>query len=71
MLTRFLLFTARNEDDGFGDSRRTKTLPRLVEVISPERIHIPIGSVMQIPGSWEDYCALRDKSVSLRKNLKA
>jgi Uma2 family endonuclease len=29
-------------------------------VVSPERIQIPVGSVMQIPGSWEDYCALRD-----------
>ncbi len=29
-------------------------------VVSAERTQIPIGSVMRIPGSWEDYCELRD-----------
>jgi Uma2 family endonuclease len=29
-------------------------------VISPDRISIPPGSVMRIPGSWEDFCQLRD-----------
>jgi Uma2 family endonuclease len=29
-------------------------------VISTDRIEIPPGSMMRIPGSWEDYCQLRD-----------
>jgi Uma2 family endonuclease len=29
-------------------------------VVSAERIQIPVGSVLRIPGSWEDYCELRD-----------
>ncbi|XFA71933.1 Uma2 family endonuclease [Thermosynechococcaceae cyanobacterium Okahandja] len=29
-------------------------------VISPEKIHLPPGSVMRMPGTWQDYCALRD-----------
>jgi Uma2 family endonuclease len=29
-------------------------------VISPDRISIPPGSVIRIPGSWEDFCQLRD-----------
>ncbi len=29
-------------------------------VISPDRISIPPGSVMRIPGSWADFCQLRD-----------
>jgi Uma2 family endonuclease len=29
-------------------------------VISKDRISIPPGSVMRIPGTWEDYCQLRD-----------
>jgi Uma2 family endonuclease len=29
-------------------------------VISTDRISIPPGSVMRIPGTWEDYCQLRD-----------
>jgi Uma2 family endonuclease len=29
-------------------------------VISKDRIEIPPGSVMRIPGSWADYCQLRD-----------
>ncbi len=29
-------------------------------VVSAERTQIPIGSVMHIPGSWQDYCILRD-----------
>jgi Uma2 family endonuclease len=29
-------------------------------VISTDRIQIPPGSVMRIPGTWEDYCKLRD-----------
>lgn len=29
-------------------------------VVSPEKIQLPPGSVMRIPGSWQDYCALRD-----------
>jgi len=29
-------------------------------VISPEKIHLPPGSVVRMPGTWQDYCALRD-----------
>ena len=29
-------------------------------VISPEEIQLPIGSLMRIPGTWQDYCNLRD-----------
>ncbi len=29
-------------------------------VISADRIQIPVGSVLRFPGSWEDYCQLRD-----------
>jgi len=29
-------------------------------VISPEKIHLPSGSVVRMPGTWQDYCALRD-----------
>jgi Uma2 family endonuclease len=29
-------------------------------VISRDRVQIPPGSVMRIPGSWQDYCLLRD-----------
>jgi Uma2 family endonuclease len=29
-------------------------------VISTDRIQIPPGSVMRIPGTWDDYCKLRD-----------
>jgi Uma2 family endonuclease len=29
-------------------------------VVSPEHIQLPTGSVMRMPGTWEDYCALRD-----------
>jgi Uma2 family endonuclease len=27
---------------------------------SREKIHLPPGSVLRMPGTWEDYCALRD-----------
>lgn len=30
-------------------------------VVSREKIYLPPGSVIRIPGSWEDYCALRDR----------
>jgi Uma2 family endonuclease len=29
-------------------------------VVSADRIQIPVGSVLRFPGSWEDYCQLRD-----------
>jgi Uma2 family endonuclease len=29
-------------------------------VISREKIYLPPGSVMRMPGTWQDYCALRD-----------
>jgi Uma2 family endonuclease len=29
-------------------------------VVSTDRIQMPPGSVMHMPGSWEDYCKLRD-----------
>lgn len=29
-------------------------------VISREKIQLPPGSVVRMPGSWQDYCALRD-----------
>ncbi|WOB43059.1 Uma2 family endonuclease [Thermoleptolyngbya oregonensis NK1-22] len=29
-------------------------------VISREKIHLPPGSVVRMPGTWQDYCALRD-----------
>ncbi|MEB3211678.1 MAG: Uma2 family endonuclease [Leptolyngbyaceae bacterium] len=29
-------------------------------VISREKMHLPPGSVMRMPGTWEDYCVLRD-----------
>jgi Uma2 family endonuclease len=29
-------------------------------VISREKIHLPPGSVMRMPGTWQDYCILRD-----------
>ena len=29
-------------------------------VISQEKIQIPPGSVMRLPGNWQDYCSLRD-----------
>lgn len=29
-------------------------------VISREKVRIPPGSVMRMPGTWQDYCALRD-----------
>ena len=29
-------------------------------IISTDRIQIPPGSVMRIPGTWEDYCKLRE-----------
>lgn len=29
-------------------------------VVSREKIHLPPGSVLRMPGTWQDYCALRD-----------
>lgn len=29
-------------------------------VISPDKIQLPPGTVVRMPGSWQDYCALRD-----------
>jgi len=29
-------------------------------VVSPEKIKLPPGTVMRMPGTWQDYCALRD-----------
>lgn len=29
-------------------------------VISREKIHLPPGSLLRMPGTWQDYCALRD-----------
>jgi Uma2 family endonuclease len=29
-------------------------------VVSADRISIPLGSVLRIPGSWQDFCQLRD-----------
>ncbi len=29
-------------------------------VVSADRIQIPVGSVLRLLGSWEDYCQLRD-----------
>jgi Uma2 family endonuclease len=29
-------------------------------VISRDRVQLPPGSVVRIPGSWQDYCILRD-----------
>jgi Uma2 family endonuclease len=29
-------------------------------VISREKTHLPPGSVLRMPGTWQDYCALRD-----------
>jgi Uma2 family endonuclease len=29
-------------------------------VVSADRIQIPVGSVLRLPGSWEDYCQIRD-----------
>ncbi len=29
-------------------------------VISSDKIQLPPGTVVQMPGSWQDYCALRD-----------
>jgi Uma2 family endonuclease len=29
-------------------------------VVSADRIQIPVGSVLRFPGSWEDYCKIRD-----------
>jgi hypothetical protein len=29
-------------------------------VVSADRISIPPGSVLRIPGSWQDFCQLRD-----------
>lgn len=29
-------------------------------VISRDRIHLPPGTVVRMPGSWQDYCALRE-----------
>lgn len=29
-------------------------------VISREKIQLPAGTVVRMPGTWEDYCALRD-----------
>ena len=29
-------------------------------VVSADRISIPPGSVLRIPGSWSDFCQLRD-----------
>jgi Uma2 family endonuclease len=29
-------------------------------VVSTDQIQMPPGSVMRIPGSWQDYCQLRD-----------
>ncbi len=29
-------------------------------VISREKIHLPPGSVVRMPGTWQDYCALRE-----------
>lgn len=29
-------------------------------LISREKIYLPPGSVMRMPGTWQDYCALRD-----------
>jgi Uma2 family endonuclease len=33
---------------------------KMYAVVSAERTQIPIGSVMRIPGSWQEYCELRD-----------
>jgi Uma2 family endonuclease len=33
---------------------------KMYAVVSAERTQIPIGSVMRIPGSWKEYCELRD-----------
>ncbi|NJN55993.1 MAG: Uma2 family endonuclease [Leptolyngbyaceae cyanobacterium SL_5_9] len=29
-------------------------------VISREKIQLPVGTVVRMPGTWQDYCALRD-----------
>ena len=29
-------------------------------VISTDRIQMPPGAVMRMPGTWQDYCQLRD-----------
>jgi Uma2 family endonuclease len=29
-------------------------------LISREKMHLPPGTVMRMPGTWQDYCALRD-----------
>jgi len=29
-------------------------------VVSREKIKLPPGTVMQMPGTWQDYCAMRD-----------
>lgn len=29
-------------------------------IVSREKIQLPPGTVMRMPGSWQDYCALRD-----------
>lgn len=29
-------------------------------VVSQEKIQLPVGTVMRIPGTWQDYCNLRD-----------
>ncbi len=30
-------------------------------VISPQDIQLPPGTVVRIPGTWQDYCQLRDR----------
>lgn len=30
-------------------------------VISPQDIQLPPGTVVSIPGTWQDYCELRDR----------
>jgi hypothetical protein len=29
-------------------------------VISRDKIQLPAGTVVRVPGTWQDYCALRD-----------
>ncbi|MGC8711538.1 MAG: Uma2 family endonuclease [Leptodesmis sp.] len=29
-------------------------------LISRDKIHLPAGAVLRMPGTWQDYCALRD-----------
>ena len=47
-------------DENAAAQRNPPNPPMMYAVVSPEKIHLPPGSVLRLPGTWQDYCTLRD-----------